>query len=292
MFLRIEEPAMDLLGHCEIAMRCGLHEPEEVFGDGLLDLMLPNLLHCHDWAYSSMWCIEDRPEELRKAALLVRSHMVADWTIHYGIEGTQRKRKCGWAYQRMGVVRAECDRIFAEARAGGLLLPHASVPTSWSKKQLLDFLHSIVEYSLDVLLADSLPERHFRRLKGTLAALGGPDKRIWKASLYGRFHAFGAWSEHTEGFLEHSMAAFARDGYLAQRPDDFAVTTVIRKYAFVDDPAAHVFVRRFLQRIAEDMDSAEVDAMMDEVAAVASNPMSIYSGNYAADPPSGHAIHA
>lgn len=270
---------MDLLGHCDIALRSGVHEPDEVLGDGLLDLMLPNMLHCHDWAYAHMWELDHVPMSQQRAADLIRCHIVADWVIHYGNEHTHTKRKCGWAYKKMAVAKIECARFFGVAAENGLLLPKAVLPQVWTKKQQLDFYHSIIEYSLDVLIAQTLPQRYFRMIKDTLSKLGGADAQRWQSGVFSRFDALGATSEHSIDFLASSIRELAKDAVAADRADCFAVATLIRKYGFSNTAASRTYVREFLNMIAAQLDPQEVEAMMAEIGCIAAEPLSIYTGS-------------
>lgn len=271
---------MNLLGHCDIALRSGIHNPDEVYGDGLLDLMLPNLLHCHDWGYAHMWELDHVPASQQRAALLIRCHIVADWVIHYGNEETHAKRKCGWAYRKMAAAKAQCARFFGVAAEKALLLPEAAMPQFWTKKQQIDFHHSIIEYSLDVLLAQALPQQHFRMIKDTLSKLGGADAQRWQAGVFSRFEALGATTDHTLGFLVNSVGHLASDALAADRADCFAIATVIRKYGFVCSAASQAYVREFLNSIAAQLDRQEVEAMMVEIGRIAADPLSIYTGSY------------
>lgn len=273
---------MDMLGHCEIALRSGVHDPEVVYGDGLLDLMLPNLMHCHDWAYATMWRVEERSENLQTAARLIRTHMVADWIIHYGCAQTHRKLKCGWAYRHMGLAKVACIRFFSDADARGMLRHDVLLPHKWDKKRKLDFYHSIIEYCLDILFAQELEHRHFLRMKAVLSNLYGSDNSRGRRYVYDRFSAFGAFSDQDTLFLQRSLDSMGRDALLATRPDHFAIATVIRKYGFIDEPVVYTYVRTFLEQIAADLDTNDIKSMMQELSAAAADPLSIYTGELGA----------
>jgi len=271
---------VDLLGHCDIALRSGAHDPDEVYGDGLLDLLLPNMLHCHDWAYAHMWQLDNVPRCQLRAAQLIRSHVVADWVIHYGDQQTHAKRKCGWAYKKMAVAKAECARFFGVAAERRLLLPDALLPREWTKRHHLDFNHSIIEYSLDVLLARSLPHRYFRMIQDTLLKLAGADAQRWQAGVFSRFDALGATSEHSVSFLKNSIRALAADAAAADSADYFALATVIRKYGFINNATSRDYVRGFLNMIAAQLDCQEVEATLAEIGRIAADPLLIYTVSY------------
>jgi hypothetical protein len=269
---------MDTLGHCIVAVRSGRFEPECVFGDGLHDLLLPNLLHCHDWAYSSMWDLGGLAPELRRSGELVRCHMVTDWVIHYGSADTSRKKKCGWAYRSMAIAWRAAPRFFGDAAAAGLLQPGCPLPERWTKKQWLDFSHSMLEYSLDLMLADEISSRDFQRMRQTLAALGRRGAGSARAALHGRFHALGAVSEKDCDFLEKSIDGYARCAAEAERPDCFAVSTVLQKYSFVENRDSVRYVRRFLEEIASTLNPSDTDALLDEIVRGVLEPATLFTG--------------
>jgi hypothetical protein len=269
---------MDTLGHCIVAIRSGRFESERVFGDGLHDLLLPNLLHCHDWAYSRMWDLSVFPPELRQAGELVRCHMVADWIIHYGTADTSRKKKCGWAYRSMAIAWRAAPRFFGDAATAGLLQPDCPLPDSWSKKQWLDFSHSVIEYGLDVMLADEISDRDFERMRGALAALGGCDAGSARAALRARFCALGAFSDQDDDFLERSVDAYVRCAANSDRPDYFPVFTLMQKYRFVENDESVRYVRRFLHEVASGLERRDTNALLDEIVRGIVDPATLFTG--------------
>ncbi len=270
---------MDLIGHCAVALDSGLHDEAEIFGPGLPEMMMPNILHCHDWAYATMWDVALLPAPLRTSALRIRSHIVADWVIHYGGSTTRTKRKCGWAYRRMGAVHRERHAFFARADALGLLGSRAVMPDQWTKKQRLDFAHSIAEYALDFRLSMRTTTLDaFASIKRSLAALDASAPGDARRRLRRLFAALGGWSDRDAAALERSIDAMAHDAATAQCPEDFAILTTIRKYGFADTPAARRYVGGFLDRIAVDLDRTDIDAMLRDVSAAVRDPASIYDG--------------
>lgn len=268
---------MDMLGHCEVALRSGLHSHEDIYGEGLIDLMLPNMLHCHDWAYANMWTIDEFPAELGAAPSLIRSHIVADWVIHYGKNDTTIKKKCGWAYQRMAAAKKTANTFFANAKSKNLLFANTALPINWTKREHLDFSHSIIEYSIDVLLADGLGAAEFSSMRKVLSRLGISGGSLHKR-LYRTFELLKATSDQDMPFLDRSVGGLVQDAALADRPDYFAISTVIRKYGFKDSPDSYKYVRQYLENIARDLDVHDVRTMLNDVSATISNPQAIFSG--------------
>lgn len=263
---------MDLLGHCEVAIRSGLHNREEVYGLGLIDLMLPNMLHCHDWAYENMWDISGIDKNLEKTALLIRSHIVADWVIHYGSNQTISKKKCGWAYKKMAIAHKKSTTFFKEASKHKLLNKYAIFPEDWNKKQMLDFSHSIIEYSIDSILAQDLSNHDFYTIKDSLQKIEHQKKEILN-----KFNMLNAYSDRDANFLERSIDGLLEDGINADKPDFFAISTIVRKYGFIANKESYIFIREFLMEIAENLDKVEINSILDEISNIVSNPDLIYN---------------
>ncbi|HEX8380690.1 MAG TPA: hypothetical protein VF619_09110 [Allosphingosinicella sp.] len=276
---------MDLIGHCAVALASGLHDETEVFEGGLPEMMLPNIMHCHDWAYSTVWELDRFPDPLRDSARRIRSHIVADWVIHYGAETTRTKRKCGWAYRRMGFVNRRAVRFFDEADFLGLLNSDAVHPDRWNKKRRLDFAHSIIEYAADFLIApDFMSPSCFRSVKRELAALDRGAPGDARARLQRLFSSLGAWSDVGADGLERSLDGMAYDAATAETPEDFAVLTTIRKYGFNDGRASRAYVRGFLDAAARELDQDEVSSLVERLSRLAADPDAIYDGPLGAEP--------
>lgn len=268
---------MDMIGHCITAIRSGVHHEREIFGPGLIDLMLPNIMHCHDWAYGSVWCADRFPPSVAASARLVRSHIVADWIIHYGSTCTNRKRKCGWAYRRMAEAQKRTRAFFEGAEKEGLLRANARRPENWSKKERLDFSHSIVEYACDAILAISAISRdQLKDICRQLQSMRDPGDRRAVAT----FRSLGAVSDQSEAFLRRSVAAFAHDGATARYSIDFAVSTTVRKYGFHKSAAANSYVRTFIEDVAASLPADEVYQLCKEVSAAIALPETLYTGDW------------
>lgn len=161
---------MDTLGHCYVAELSGEFSPADIYTRQFLTMLIPNIFHCHDWAYqhilsSTNICAnrEGRRLPLRE----IKAHLIADWIIHYGSDwSTLEKRKCGWAYSKMGLSADGYRDFYAGLKASGLLLDNAVLPEDWTKKKRLDFHHSAVEYALDIIISDHFSSpSHFAALQ-------------------------------------------------------------------------------------------------------------------------------
>ena len=272
---------MDLIGHCAVAARSGVHDERDIFGPGIVELMLPNVLHCHDWGYRNLWSFASVDHPLRSVARQMRAHIIADWVVHYGDTQTSDKRKVGWAYRRMGLAHRRASYFFADARRRDLLRTEATDPEGWSKKRKLDFAHSITEYALDFMVAPAIitPSR-FADLKKHLASMtehGGVRGRAWLSATALALHIETDQPEDTVG---RSIEALAYDASAAEVPAAFAVGTTMRKYGFHADRRSEAYVRDFIEGIAADLDCCEAHAQCESIGRFIADPTLIYTGSW------------
>jgi hypothetical protein len=271
---------MDLVGHCAVAELSGILKEEEVYGPGIVELMFPNYMHCHDWAYSSCW----EPEKygaLTQTVGRLRAHIVCDWVIHYGTAQTHFKDKCGWVFQRMNIAERVMDDFFAGALAGGHFEGKPPDLASWGQKQRLDFAHSFVEYAADMMLAEhTITPARFKTIKdglGRLAHGEGYGSSEWALKM---FADLGTTSERSPEFIIKSIQQMARDAEESVTPEEFGVRTAAHKYAISTRPESLRYVRNYLEKIAGELDREEISTLCQGIAGVISNPESIYSGSW------------
>lgn len=270
---------MDLLGHCAVAALSGVHDERDIFGPGIVELMLPNVLHCHDWGYRKLWNVAALDPSLTAVAAQMRAHIIADWVVHYGDTQTSDKRKEGWAYRRMGLAHKRATDFFAGARRRDLLLTEATGPKAWSKKRKLDFAHSITEYALDFIVAPAImTQSRFADIKTHLAKMtedGGARGRRWldRTAL-----ALQIETDQPEDIVGRSIEALAYDASVAEAPESFAVGTTMRKYGFHVDGRSARYVRHFIEGIAADLDFREAQELCASIGRIVADPTLIYTG--------------
>ena len=278
---------MDLIGHCAVAAFSGVHSEEEVFGPGVVDLMLPNVLHCHDWGYRNLWDISSFDGALRPLTRQMQTHIVADWVVHYGDAQTSVKRKVGWAYRRMGIAHRRAKGFFEGARSRDLLCSEATDPSQWSRKRKLDFAHSITEYALDFVVAPVIMTKsRFADVKRHLSRMaeGGDRGRAWLEAAKG---ALRVETDQPDEVIGRSLKALAHDATTADEPVAFAVGTTLRKYGFHADGRSARYVRDFIEGVSADLDSAECRELCVSIGKIVANPGLIgTSHGEAAGPPS------
>ncbi|MEZ4302441.1 MAG: hypothetical protein R3B70_46365 [Polyangiaceae bacterium] len=266
---------MDLIGHCAVAALSGVHPERDVFGPGVVDLMLPNVLHCHDWGYQHLWDLSSFEDHLRPVARRMQTHIVADWVIHYGGARTGEKRKVGWAYRRMGLAHRRAREFFEEARCRGLLRSDAVDPAGWSRKRKLDFAHSITEYALDFLVAPMvMTASRLADIKHHLGRVAGGASPGY-APIDATAAALRVETDQPHDVVLRSIEALAHDAAAAEGPESFAVATTMRKYGFHIDRRSAQHVRTFIAGISADLNAAECRELCVAIARIAADPSSI-----------------
>lgn len=276
---------MDLVGHCTVAALSGIHSERDIFGPGIVELMLPNVLHCHDWGYRNLWEVSGVDHTLRPVAVQMRTHIVADWIVHYGDGQTSVKRKNGWAYRRMGLAHRRAMGFFEGARRRGLLRTEATDPATWSKKRKLDFAHSITEYALDFIVAPTImtPSR-FAEIKIHLGKMVDDEAVRGRRWVQATAQALQLETDQPDEIVGRSIEAMAYDASTAEAPEAFAVGTTLRKYGFHGDRRSAAYVRDFIEQVAANLDSREAHVLCASIADVVADASSIYTGPWANSP--------
>jgi hypothetical protein len=240
--------------------------------------MFPNYAHCHDWAYGHCWEPE-RFGKLTRTGERLRAHIICDWVIHYGTKRTDVKEKTGWAFQRMNIAGKLVTEFFATAADEGMLDSELPDLAAWTEKKRLDFAHSMVEYAVDLILAErTITPARFQGIKTGLAKLAenhGYGSCPWALNM---FQELGVASERDSDFILKSIYLMARDAVESTSPEEFAIRTAAHKYNFRIDPGTIKYVRGYLEQIAAELDLNEITALCDQIAGVISQPKSIYSG--------------
>src|SRR5215831_4445652 len=108
---------MYVVGHCVVTDRSGVWHTQEVYGEGILGLMFPDYVRCHDWGYGC--CFEPWWTESSVADRMIQAHLLGDYFVHFG-RGTRERRREGWAYRNMGVYARRYEQFFSRAAAAGI----------------------------------------------------------------------------------------------------------------------------------------------------------------------------
>ncbi|MFS0752927.1 hypothetical protein [Oceanobacillus sp. 1P07AA] len=149
---------MFLFGHILTAKNSNLIGRLDVAkGEGVVALMLPDILSSHDWAYNKSWNIDPNKE----GALLIQAHIIGDAVIHFGKEWDKPLVKRGWAYKNMKYIAGDYYNFFNKAKRMDYIKPNKIINDSirgWS--------HTMVEYTIDQYLTDNfILEESFDNIK-------------------------------------------------------------------------------------------------------------------------------
>jgi hypothetical protein len=213
--------------------------------------MLPDYVRCHDWGYDK--CFEQNP--VTPAGRLIRSHMLADWFVHYGSEFERQKR--GWAYRKMGVYAKTYEAFQAEAVRRKL---REDIPMNDSRR---GFSHTMIEYSIDTWLANrGLVDDRFAFLKETYAQLG-------KSEGPGSLEAIARVIQQ-EGIdlvnekMGQDVLSFGRRVEQSKSPVEFAYRAGVKKFGLDDTDDAVAFVGEFIEHGLKQIDDAEIEQFVDD----------------------------
>lgn len=265
---------MDLVGHCVTAQRSGAVPESDIYGPRIVELMYLNYMHCHDWAYLRCWHPDDFGP-LAEVSRIIRAHMICDWLVHYGVIGSQVKKKCGWAYRRMMLAGSLRRQFFQEVLDSGLMRdPDCADVDSWTKKARLDFDHSMVEYAIDLRIAPRYftPDR-LTQIKAHLGRLCNPDGYGGARWAFEMADRLGVSSDRDRDFIRTSLFHLGTDAIEVESADEFAVRTALRKYGLHLNPKSIAFVRGFLQRISDRIQDEELETVCAGISATIAQPV-------------------
>lgn len=277
---------MDIVGHCAVAELSGSFDESEIYGPGIVELMMPNYVHCHDWAYRACWTPEEFPEADRRTVELLRAHIVNDWVVHYGTARTHVKEKCGWAFRRSGYAEGLAVEFFETAAARGLFAGEAPQARAFSERALVDFGHTFTEYAGDLLLADEFvtPAR-LQAIKQGFAQLERPTGHRSHGWVLETCARLGMTTDQSPEFIDASIRWTALDARMAEHISDLPVRTAMRKWKLRDDPAARDHIRAYLERIQEHLDRDELLQLLEAAGRIVAEPGRLYTGAWVTQGP-------
>jgi hypothetical protein len=258
---------MDIIGHLAVIEAGGIVPAEQLWSSDALSALFPNLAHCHQWAYESLWDVHRRSDD--HTARVIQGHMICDWVIHYGPEATSNPERIGWAYQEMGAAALRLDSFMDEVVHRGWV---PADPRLLDSREHLerDFAHTAVECALDFHLAPQVADRHILALRRELARLAEPQ--FFGRFVTATFAATGGFTREPVAVLERTAADYGRWARLVERPWEFAAHTLCAKYGVEERPDALAFAVDFLGDLAAGLDESRWVRMFDEIAVRIANP--------------------
>ncbi len=268
---------MDLIGHIYTARRSGLFSDTEL-NNHVVELMFPNLRHCHDWAYMHAW--EIKPNDPYKDTLaFIRAHMICDWIIHYGDACTHNKSKVGWVYKHLNIVTTRLQSFLE-----GLFLQGADCSYLESRmgtpKGRLDINHTLLELAIDFYIADFYPSQDdFKVWRKAFGKFSTDLESNNLASFWRLCSELQAYSDKSDAFIEceiYALSHFAAHEW--NKPTDYAVFTAMRKYQIPRTAETVNYVSKFLYSLATVIEHQDIDDLFKRISDCIINPNLLYSG--------------
>jgi hypothetical protein len=252
---------MDLIGHLGVIEDAGLLSGDQLWGTEALIAFLPNLAHCHQWAYESLWDVHRRNDLTR--ARVIQSHMICDWVIHYGPKWTPVKERVGWAYQEMPAAVERLDTFMDHVVATGMVITD---PREQDTREHLerDFGHTSVECALDLGLSQRYTsEARLASVCEEFRRWGNDDYRSKLLQIV--FDETGGYTLEPPAVLDRTATEYARWSHVVRRPYEFAALTIISKYGMVESREAIDFVLSFLDELARGFSPSESRRCVGEI---------------------------
>lgn len=241
---------MYIVGHTVITDQSQLPKCDPFSLSGIA-LMLPDYVRCHDWGYDR--CFSKQPET--EAGRLIRSHMLADWFVHYG-DGPQREKK-GWAYRNMTVYAKAYDDFRGEAARRKL---RENVEMTDSRR---GFCHTMVEYSIDTWLSDlGLVDSKFSFLVHTYGQLG-EESGIGSAGSVRRMIEQEGIELINEN-LEQDIHSFGRRVRESKSPIEFAYRAGVKKFGLEDSDESVALMAEFISNGLKRLDHLELERFLTD----------------------------
>lgn len=245
---------MYFIGHAYLTYRSGAFDEDDAYGSGLPFLMLPDYGSCHHWCYDHVWEAHDH------GLALARSHIIADWYVHFGPTRRNGLRKVGWAYNRMRVAAAFYDEFFGLAAAEGVRDPG---PPGDS---LRGFSHSMLEYAIDTHIARrGLVDDHWPGMQSAIQAI--EDVEVGRAALA----RYGAVTDVSD--LPQEIWTYQARVQQASEPQEVAFYCIARKFGLRVDADGAAFVRRYQDRLLREIAADELDDVCTCVSAAITEPL-------------------
>lgn len=249
---------MDTLGHCYVAELSGEFSPTDIYTRKFLTMLIPNIFHCHDWAYQNILSREyTRFSTVEKSPPFreMKAHLIADWIIHYGSDWSSlEKKKCGWAYSKMGLSARGYHKFYADLKSSELLLDIAVLPENWNKKKCLDFHHSAVEYALDIIIADHFSSvSHFKALQDFFSVINSAEDEEQFRILLATLTDMEFDSDRNIGIWRDSFQEILDSVRLAGRAADIPIYGFAKKYGLNMSHDALTHARVFLYSIVDEI---------------------------------------
>lgn len=255
---------MYVVGHCVVTERSGVFASEEVYGEGILGLMFPDYVRCHDWGYNC--CFEPWWAGAPRSDRMIQAHLLGDYFVHYGRCTTEHRRE-GFAYRKMGAFARRYDEFFSRAADAGLREPGPPADS------VRGFSHTMVEYTIDTCLARSgVFDSVFPRVHAALGRVASPegnDTRAWVDDAIKRHRVV-----MQPAGLEEDLHSFGSRIQMSRSPEEFALYAGVKKFHLENCPESRELLREFLTQGLAEIGDAAIDECTNDCSRFISECMS------------------
>ncbi len=246
---------MFILGHVLITGNDNFKTLDVSSGEGVVMLMLPDLLSSHTWGYEQCWNIPQGT----LGAKLIQAHIVGDAVIHFGPKWATPPQKIGWAYRNMRGVVNEYRNFYREAEEAGYIVDGRE------HDSLRGWAHTMIEYSVDQYLTDTLNlDRTFVNIRDSFAAL--EQNLDWLDSTVREYGI-----ETTKPYPQQPLR-YAGVICQARTPDEFHLRGLAAKFGLEPKNEVLSKFRNMLREIIRSLGKDEMARIVDELTNVLASP--------------------
>lgn len=227
-------------------------------GEGLLGLMFPDFVACHDWAYQSSWALQ--PDNI--TAQLIKAHIIEDAVIHFGPVWSVPNRKQGWAYRKMGILARSYKEFFERAARDGFLLQDDSQPID----SLRGWAHTLIEYSVDQYLTDTRDLGH--AFDSIRRVLGNVNQHMsWVEDTFSRLGVQPSKPFPAQPLRYASILASA------QAPDEFHLRGLAAKFRLRDSEEVLHWLRQILRHVNQTVGADDMEDIIKLLTTIMQDPI-------------------
>ncbi|HDR7799688.1 TPA: hypothetical protein QCY03_003489 [Bacillus tropicus] len=260
---------MDLIGHLKVIEDAGLGSSEYLQGDEILYAMFPNLAHCHEWAYKSLWDIHHTSDDV--GLRLIQGHMICDYVIHYGPTLAEPKERIGWAYKEMPKALEVLDQFFNHVTENGFVTTDPRLLDT-PEHMRRDFGHTAVECALDFALANDFNCGNDRipLIREAFEKISLPENG--EKFVNEVFQKTNGYTREPRELIRNTIANYGKWVQTAETPVEFASLTLLSKYNIEITKESQLFCLEFLDNLSNRLDSTLLNQMISEIVERIINP--------------------
>lgn len=253
---------MFLIGHVYTAAQSSVFKGINLAeGEGVVEIMLPDILSSHDWSYENCWYMGNN-----NTKTLIQAHIIGDAVVHYGDKWDEQHIRKGWAYKNMHYIVKEYNNFYKYAKNEGYLIENNS------RDSLRGWAHTLIEYSIDQYLTDTIDfSKAFFSIKKAFENINLQKiKDIIIDNNMKPAKPFPQQPLRYSSVIVNSM-----------EPDEFHLRGLLEKFGLMQSNEAINWVRSFLRNIIQDIGIENMNEIISQLINVIKNPCNFgYPINY------------